>query len=1217
LPFPGRVADPPPPRRYFSPNDIAHQALLAAIAITISLNDGVRQDKILYIPILTMTSRTTLFCKTMQIMEALESDRNANILSANLVVTSPSIDLQPRHLPLIVAFIESRPKRKSKASEGRTHIISRLLPKASVKLSIQEPVMRIVLPSADPGVQDMDMLISSMSSISVDMEASHDAEGQTRYSLDAALRITSHSLYYQAACGMHHDLLQTETFDLKAQLNASPEVQVICTAYLSSFSLRLARPEIVSGLRQMMSQFHGDYKPDKLRHPNSPETKQKFLRRIPLWLEQFKLECNDFNIEVAGVDEEISEFTRGTALQMDSLTIEYKCKRGDNDYRPTPRRRATSRTLSTMSKEDQHKPKPSKPAAPSGHITDGRKLSLHLRGLDAFMVDGPDSWEPEPFLQIPHFDLAFATSNDAEGPVLHISSSAKSFVLNYSMYRHYSVIVAAQVLRASFGGMARAAGVDARSTKHAADGELHTRRYSDKELVDDCEAESEFVSVDVKLQYVKIKTSMPNDPPMMLEIHQLDTGRHRWGFPFLKTKHCRVYAESPKVKSCWTRLISLRHFRLDLREVKRRSEEKTTDEKSIDLSADAIRIAIPHQMTLYRVTDNVINTVKACQQMHHRFKTGTNEYILEKEPEGAKAVPKVSLKTKALLLELEDDPFEAKLGLIYRVGLTEQKKRLAREAAFEAKVKKMEESEKRRSGEANRTTAPAAAESHRFRGRARTWRQESTLASSLRPKSRQQSAAPPLGGGMNMRYDPESAAGPSGNASVSIEDAWERLQELSSVAWIKRIRLAKDQQRVRMAEARETFWGHDELPTDTAETETILGLPMRPSLMAAFFNDVHIGVDKPSFPLSELPKFLHRVGKGLPEDTLFALLVPLSIKLSFNEGRVLLRDYPLPFIHVPRPRVGQRGPAWMLQADFVMAEEFRGPESMRHAQVNIVPPVRDDGVLHGGFAIDVRRTVSPVKSYSDIKVSINTSYATRICWCTAYQPAIQDMMMVFETFTKPHVDPSERTGFWDKIRLILHSQISLAWEGDGDVHLALKGSRDPYSLVGDGAGFVMCWKGDVRWDLNVHEDPRKVIQVDSEQFVLAVPDFTNHISEDIDIGVQPETRSIASTSSYDNFAQFTKVIMKLSGRVRWLVGLMFEQETSFEDDWKLRSRSFEFKPHYEVTLKAPEYAKAPPGEVSTPTPQSARGANGGNRYTMRSAVSGATICTCRWPLCRR
>ena len=47
--------------------------------------------------------------------------------------------------------------------------------------------------------------------------------------------------------------------------------------------------------------------------------------------------------------------------------------------------------------------------------------------------------------------------------------------------------------------------------------------------------------------------------------------------------------------------------------------------------------------------------------------------------------------------------------------------------------------------------------------------------------------------------------------------------------------------------------------------------------------------------------------------------------------------------------------------------------------------------------------------------------------------------MVFETFTKPHVDPSERTGFWDKIRLVLHSQITLGWEGDGDVHLTLKG----------------------------------------------------------------------------------------------------------------------------------------------------------------------------------
>ena len=117
----------------------------------------------------------------------------------------------------------------------------------------------------------------------------------------------------------------------------------------------------------------------------------------------------------------------------------------------------------------------------------------------------------------------------------------------------------------------------------------------------------------------------------------------------------------------------------------------------------------------------------------------------------------------------------------------------------------------------------------------------------------------------------------------------------------------------------------------------------------------------------------------------------------------------------------------------------------------------------------------------------------------------------------------------------------------------------------------------MKWNLGGDEDPRKFIKVDSEDYLLAIPDFTSQVIEDVDN--VPETQSTNSTSSYENVAQFKKVIMKLSGRVRWLVGLMFEQETSNEEDWKLRKRSFEFKPHYEVTLKSPQYAKAPEGEV--------------------------------------
>ena len=54
------------------------------------------------------------------------------------------------------------------------------------------------------------------------------------------------------------------------------------------------------------------------------------------------------------------------------------------------------------------------------------------------------------------------------------------------------------------------------------------------------------------------------------------------------------------------------------------------------------------------------------------------------------------------------------------------------------------------------------------------------------------------------------------------------------------------------------------------------------------------------------------------------------------------------------------------------------------------------------------------------------------------------MMMIIEGFTKPQADPSDRTGFWDKIRLVAHSHVNVAWRGDGDVRLQLKGNHVPF-----------------------------------------------------------------------------------------------------------------------------------------------------------------------------
>jgi hypothetical protein len=213
-----------------------------------------------------------------------------------------------------------------------------------------------------------------------------------------------------------------------------------------------------------------------------------------------------------------------------------------------------------------------------------------------------------------------------------------------------------------------------------------------------------------------------------------------------------------------------------------------------------------------------------------------------------------------------------------------------------------------------------------------------------------------------------------------------------------------------------------------------------------------------------------------------------------------------------------------------------------------------------------------------MNVDLNTANPTRITWGPSYQPAIQDMMMVIESFTKPQLDPSERVGFWDKIRLNFHSRVRVSWRGGGDVHLALKGSRDPYAVIGNGAGFLMCWRNNVKWNVHIEDDPKKFMTVDSGEYVLAVPDFSHHAREEAR-GID-ENNSIASDPSYSSGIAFKKVIMKLSGNVQWMAGLVFERAV---DGGK---RNFSFKPHYDVILKAPMYAKS---DESTPTYDAFRG----------------------------
>ena len=1155
---------------YFSSDDIAHQALIAAIAISVGIDDGQdHPERLLYIPMATATVKTTLPAKTIQISKDKNvAERNTNILFANLVVTSPSVDLDPRHLPLVLAVMQShreqhKPSHKRSPSNGTSRrLLSRLLPKASVKISVHEPVIRVSLPpmgSPQPESGDFDLLISAMSSISLDVESSHSAGGELHYSLASNFRVARHQLYYQTANRDKHDLLMTDSMELKMQLSASPEVVVVATGNIQTFAVYMVRPEIAEGIRQIVMHLHSH---NPASQSNNSQPRQTFLRRLPSWLLHVQLQGSDFNFEVAGVDPTVSTQARGVALHLESWTMEYKANKGDESDLRTTRRRAASRSiqgdafLKTLS--------PHSPRRRQGSVTDGRRLALHTQGLEAFVVESVDSWDPEAFLSLPRFEVAFTTSSDNQGPVFHVNSFARSLFCHYSLYRHYAVGVAIQVLRKTFKPSPPKTGYHSNihRTPSSPDFEHDTvgKAYTSK---------PEIVTYDFKANFVQIKATMPADPPLMLHIIGMEAGCHRWATPFGRARLMRLYTETPIIKKAWSRIISVKGFQIDYRQSRKKYGTKYIKERSIDIVTDAIRMVVPHQLIVYKILNNIANTVKTVKQLHHRFKTETEEEILDKEPEGPKRVPKISLRSQAFAFEIEDGSFEWRLGCIYRLGLLEQRQRLAREDAFNLKVKRLEELAARR-GSSRR-----AKSAHHPRGRKPKADTESRRRSGSNPEDPLSRTTLSPSRGRQLRYDTEGTCGLSDSAHTTPEEAWEKLQQLNAQSWKRRIDAGLKFQHHAMKDIREMFWGADETPEDIDQKERIMSVSLRPALGALLISELSLTIDKPSFPLHEYPAFLHRVGKGMPFDMQYSLLIPMNVQVSMGEARITLRDYPLPLIHIPSIRPGQspRLPSLTMQTDFVIAEEFRDAESIRQVRVVVVPPDQDaSGAKSGGYAVNVRRTVSSVKTYSDMKFEINTTYPTRITWGTSYQPAIQDMMQVIESFTKPTIDPSERMGFWDKIRLTFHSRIDVAWKGDGDVHLILKGSRDPYLVTGTGAGFVMCWRNNVRWGLWQDDEPRKFMTVESGAYVLAIPDLS-HYARQVSQNDLSERKSSSSTLSAHQGAMFKKTIMKLSGNVRWLAGLVFERNTEGG------GRSYHFKPHYEVVLKDPKYVKPVDGTV--------------------------------------
>ncbi|OSD04190.1 hypothetical protein PYCCODRAFT_1476242 [Trametes coccinea BRFM310] len=554
-------------------------------------------------------------------------------------------------------------------------------------------------------------------------------------------------------------------------------------------------------------------------------------------------------------------------------------------------------------------------------------------------------------------------------------------------------------------------------------------------------------------------------------------------------------------KEEWEELVRLPRWHVEL--------IPTTMPLSVKVKGDSGRLRIPFDFVLADLILDINLTLKSVKHLVRMVAVGKYQNPPAPPEEDAKRVPNIQIDLGRLVVEAADDDLESRLGLIWRTGFSAARVRQERDDAFEAKVETI--------------VSP----------------KPSGAASSSRPA--------------------ESDFQFTAKHTVSISDARYRLQQVHSMAWIAAIRQA----RARRVESQESYLHAREGSLHIAEDfagdlVSLNPVPPIPPLVRLVFQGLVLTIAPPSFPYEALPDYLYETGGGLPRDTRFSLLIPLHIHFKATALRLALREYPLPLLHIPAHTKGFR-PSLEFDSDVVVAEEMGTEKAVEWIQCDIV---RAHCGMHGAAPISVRipKTIMPVKSYASPTVRVMTDGVTDFSWGVSYSAATQDLMRIIDTLSHAPRDSSPAIGFWDKLRLVFHWRVRVTFANE--VHLHMKGSRDPYELRGYGAGFALCWRGNPSLLVGQPNDARELIQVKSETMLIIVPNIEDSYGDG--------SAKLVATGSIPRKAQ--TICAKFRSGVCFGVGFALERACGPEctqcsgKPFDRKCRLFEFKPHYDVKL---------------------------------------------------
>jgi len=681
------------------------------------------------------------------------------------------------------------------------------------------------------------------------------------------------------------------------------------------------------------------------------------------------------------------------------------------------------------------------------------------------------------------------------------------------------------------------------------------------------------VKLDININSVAVVARLPTAVDVMFEFDSIKIPNVLKSEP-VEFKYVRLFVIHPATK-LWTRLLVIRDpvISFDLQE--------DIENSKFDILSQSIRLNIPHQFLFYTVIDNIITFFKAFAQIKHNFTNlslGIDDFDrIMPQAKPAVILPHVNIKTKIFGITMENDPFENELAYIYELGAIEQRDRMKKYKLFEKKA-----SELRAAAEPDTEDKIELFEGTPTRSRSKNPRSmkvslfprynsplrnvtTDTCAVATIFKEKILKQKKPEQEQINETFDIESISGISkSDTEVIIRKARDNLHKGIATSWIRKYKLFREV-KIRSWNSRcKRAWGHDNISSTIIEKYDILNYSSGPHLMGSVFKELDLTIEKAKVP--DIDQFLYDFGKKQPKLE-YSILIPLFIQLRSKSFYQFLRDYPLPIVSFPE-NLSKKKWAVDFSGDVVINEKLvTRKEEMRYIYVPFSLVTTEECLKDTFYSVHVPRTLTPIKFMVNLKCDLDTDRACMLSWCKSYGPAFLAASAAFDNFTKPAIDDSP-LGWWDKMALLLHGKA--AFNIPNELCLHIKSSNNPYELLGRAAGFVFSWKNNVSLRVNDTGDSRELVQLDSEDFVLGIPNYSMHERKSWSLFYDEFEDDLPDIDSESR--KFHKRVIKLtsSERVRWTIGMQFERN---KDNSNIlgedQERVSDFMPHQDVVVTSP------------------------------------------------